>query len=120
MLSLRFIGGKGRATPSTLYTVSDETRELAWNDTARPWRWWLLALVVALYLGVGVFDHELWPPGEQAMAGVTWSMLHDGDLVVPDRDPLAIPAEERVDVQVVATMVGGRWVHNPPPWREGL
>ncbi len=38
------------------------------------------------------------------------------DLVVVDRDPLAIPAEELPEVQVVATMVGGRWTHNPPPW----
>jgi hypothetical protein len=34
------------------------------------------------------------------------------DLVVLDRDP-----HEDLDAQVVATMVGGRWVHNPPPWR---
>jgi predicted amidohydrolase YtcJ len=33
------------------------------------------------------------------------------DLVVLDRDPF-----EDLDAQVVATMVGGRWVHNPPPW----
>ena len=33
------------------------------------------------------------------------------DLVVLDRDPV-----EDLDAQVVATMVGGRWVHNPPPW----
>ena len=38
------------------------------------------------------------------------------DLVVLDRDPLAIPPEELPEVEVVATMVGGRWVHNPPPW----
>jgi predicted amidohydrolase YtcJ len=38
------------------------------------------------------------------------------DLVVLDRDPYAIPADELPEVQVVATMVGGRWVHNPPPW----
>jgi predicted amidohydrolase YtcJ len=38
------------------------------------------------------------------------------DLVVLDRDPLAIPVEELAEVQVVATMLGGRWVHNPPPW----
>ncbi|MBM3679077.1 MAG: amidohydrolase, partial [Actinobacteria bacterium] len=38
------------------------------------------------------------------------------DLVVLDRDPLAIPPEELEAVSVVATMVGGRWVHNPPPW----
>jgi hypothetical protein len=38
------------------------------------------------------------------------------DLVVLDRDPLACPTEELAEVEVVATMVGGRWVHNPPPW----
>jgi predicted amidohydrolase YtcJ len=38
------------------------------------------------------------------------------DLVVLDRDPVASPLEELEEVQVVATMVGGRWVHNPPPW----
>ena len=38
------------------------------------------------------------------------------DLVVLDRDPFACEPEELRDVQVVATMVAGRWVHNPPPW----
>jgi predicted amidohydrolase YtcJ len=38
------------------------------------------------------------------------------DLVVLDRDPLACAPEELPDVRVVATMVAGRWVHNPPPW----
>ena len=38
------------------------------------------------------------------------------DLVVLDRDPLAIAADELPDVRVVATMVAGRWVSNPPPW----
>jgi predicted amidohydrolase YtcJ len=38
------------------------------------------------------------------------------DLVVLDRDPTTCAAEELADVQVVATMLGGRWVHNPPPW----
>jgi hypothetical protein len=38
------------------------------------------------------------------------------DLVVLDRDPVACPPEELRDVHVVATMAGGRWVHNPPPW----
>jgi predicted amidohydrolase YtcJ len=38
------------------------------------------------------------------------------DLVVLDRDPLEIPPEELPDVRVVATMAGGRWVHNPPAW----
>jgi predicted amidohydrolase YtcJ len=36
---------------------------------------------------------------------------HAADLVVLDRDPW-----EDLDAEVVATMVGGRWVYNPPPW----
>ena len=36
---------------------------------------------------------------------------HLADLVVLDRDPW-----DDLDAEVVATMVGGRWVHNPPPW----
>jgi predicted amidohydrolase YtcJ len=35
----------------------------------------------------------------------------DADLVVLDRDPW-----DDLDAKVVATMVAGRWVHNPPPW----
>jgi predicted amidohydrolase YtcJ len=38
------------------------------------------------------------------------------DLVVLDRDPLACPPEELPEVRVVATMVGGSWAYNPPPW----
>ena len=38
------------------------------------------------------------------------------DLVVLDRDPFACEPEELAEVRVVATMLGGRWVHNPPPW----
>jgi predicted amidohydrolase YtcJ len=41
---------------------------------------------------------------------------HYADVVVLDRDPLACKPEELPEVQVVATMLGGRWVHNPPPW----
>jgi predicted amidohydrolase YtcJ len=35
------------------------------------------------------------------------------DLVVVDRDPFA---GDVAGVQILATMVAGRWVHNPPPW----
>jgi predicted amidohydrolase YtcJ len=38
------------------------------------------------------------------------------DLVVLDRDPVTCPPEELRDVQVVATMLGGRWIYNGPPW----
>jgi predicted amidohydrolase YtcJ len=37
------------------------------------------------------------------------------DLVVLDRDPFA-DGTDLPEVQIVATMVGGRWVHNAPPW----
>jgi predicted amidohydrolase YtcJ len=38
------------------------------------------------------------------------------DLVVLDRDPVGGAPEELEAVRVVATMLGGRWVHNGPPW----
>ena len=38
------------------------------------------------------------------------------DLVVLSRDPVECPLDELDSVEVVATMVAGRWVHNPPPW----
>ena len=38
------------------------------------------------------------------------------DLVVLSRDLMECPPDELESVEVVATMVGGRWVHNPPPW----
>jgi predicted amidohydrolase YtcJ len=38
------------------------------------------------------------------------------DLVVLSRDPVACPPDELESVEVVATMVGGRWVFQPPPW----
>jgi len=40
---------------------------------------------------------------------------HLADLVVLDTDIIAQP--ERIGrARVEATMLGGRWVHNPPPW----
>jgi len=38
------------------------------------------------------------------------------DLVVLSHDPVECPLGELETVEVVATMVAGRWVHNPPPW----
>jgi predicted amidohydrolase YtcJ len=38
------------------------------------------------------------------------------DLVVLSRDPLDCPPDELETVEVVATMVDGRWVYQPPPW----
>jgi predicted amidohydrolase YtcJ len=38
------------------------------------------------------------------------------DLVVVDRDPFECPPEELAGISVVATMLGGRWIFNAPPW----
>jgi hypothetical protein len=38
------------------------------------------------------------------------------DLVVLDRDPFVLQPEELPDLRVVATMLAGRWTHDPPPW----
>ena len=56
-----------------------------------------------------------WLTGEERRRG----KLRPGylaDLVVLSRDPLQCPPDELDTVAVVATMVAGRWVHNPPPW----
>ena len=51
-----------------------------------------------------------WLSGDERRRG-TLVPGRAADLVVLDRDPW-----EDLDAQVVATMVAGRWVHNPPPW----
>jgi predicted amidohydrolase YtcJ len=38
------------------------------------------------------------------------------DLVVLSRDPFTCPPDELASVEVVSTMVGGKWVFQPPPW----
>ena len=56
-----------------------------------------------------------WLAGDERLRGI----LLPGrlaDLVVLSRDPLTCPVDELESVEVVATMVGGRWVHNPPPF----
>ena len=56
-----------------------------------------------------------WLAGEERRRGKLLPAFL-ADLVVLDRDPLACPPDELAEVEVVATMLGGRWVHNPPPW----
>jgi predicted amidohydrolase YtcJ len=51
-----------------------------------------------------------WLAGEERRRG-TLVPGRLADLVVLDRDPW-----DDLDAQVVGTMVGGHWVHNPPPW----
>jgi predicted amidohydrolase YtcJ len=38
------------------------------------------------------------------------------DVVVLDRDPFELPPEDLANVEIVATMLGGRWTYNAPPW----
>ena len=33
-----------------------------------------------------------------------------------DKKRYSVERSELGTIQVVATMVGGRWMHNPPPW----
>ena len=40
------------------------------------------------------------------------------DLVVLDRDPYELEPAQLPEINVVATMLGGRWTHNPPPWED--
>ena len=48
------------------------------------WKYLLVvSLLLALYLGVGVFDHDIWSPTEPAVAGVVWNMFQNGDWAVP-------------------------------------
>jgi predicted amidohydrolase YtcJ len=37
------------------------------------------------------------------------------DLVILDRDPYDTPPDELDGIEVLATMVGGQWVHAGPP-----
>jgi predicted amidohydrolase YtcJ len=54
-----------------------------------------------------------WLEGQERRRGtLARGML--ADLVVLDRDPLACPVEELPEVEVLATMVGGRWTHASP------
>lgn len=46
-------------------------------------RFLVVALLLALYLGVGVFDHSIWSPTEPAVAGVVWNMFTHGDVAIP-------------------------------------
>jgi predicted amidohydrolase YtcJ len=56
-----------------------------------------------------------WLAGDERRRGkLTPGFL--ADLVVLDRDPYDLEPEELPEVQVVATMLGGRWTYNAPPW----
>lgn len=42
-----------------------------------------VALLLGLFLGVGVFDHSIWAPTEPTVAGMVWNMYRHGNLAVP-------------------------------------
>ena len=69
----------------------------------------------ALGGGLAVLAAAWWLTGDERRRG---KLLpgYLADLVVLSRDPLDCPADELASVEVVATMAGGRWTHNPPPW----
>jgi len=78
----------------------------AWHDEQR------LTLEQAL---IATCVNPAWLAGDEKRRG----KLVPGflaDLVVLDRDPFELEPEELPSVRVVATMLGGRWVFNPPPW----
>jgi predicted amidohydrolase YtcJ len=56
-----------------------------------------------------------WLAGEERSRGKLLPGFR-ADLVVLDRDPLECAPEELGEIRVVATMLGGGWTHNPPPW----
>ena len=56
-----------------------------------------------------------WLAGEERSRGKLLPGFR-ADLVVLDRDPLDCAPEELDEIRVVATMLGGGWTHNPPPW----
>ncbi|HYY03433.1 MAG TPA: amidohydrolase [Gaiellaceae bacterium] len=56
-----------------------------------------------------------WLAGDERRRGMLLPGF-DADLVVLDRDPFGVEPEELPSIRVVATMLAGRWVHNPPPW----
>ena len=56
-----------------------------------------------------------WLAGEERSRGKLLPGFR-ADVVVLDRDPLACAVEELGEIRVVATMLGGGWTHNPPPW----
>lgn len=60
-----------------------------------------------------------WAPYAVSGLGARHGRLAPGraaDLVVLDADPYAAAPEDLAGIGVVATMVGGRWLHGRPPW----
>ena len=55
-----------------------------------------------------------WLSGDEGRRG-TLTPGKLADLTVLTNDPLSAP-EALEELEVVATMAGGKWTHNPPPW----
>ncbi len=41
------------------------------------------SVILLLYLGTGLFDHDIWSPTEPTVAGIVWNMHAHGELAVP-------------------------------------
>jgi predicted amidohydrolase YtcJ len=78
------------------------------NDDRQPWHPEQALTVLQAFQATTTAP--AWLTGEERRRG---RLLpgYAADLVVLDRDPW-----EDLDAEVVATMVAGRWVYNPPPW----
>jgi hypothetical protein len=83
--------------------------------------WLMIALYFGVLMGVGmgVNDPRIMGRGGVSVQRALAKLLHQYGpwlTTLQASDPVAIPVDELPDVQVVATMVGGRWVHGAPPW----
>ncbi len=43
----------------------------------------IASVILFLYLGTGIFDHDIWSPTEPTVAGIVWNMYEHGELAVP-------------------------------------
>jgi len=79
-------------------------------------------LLLALFLGVGVFDHSIWSPAEPAVAGIVWNMVRQGQWVVPTIND--IPYLEKPPLtywlSAACCRLGGSlhpgWIRLPSAW----
>jgi predicted amidohydrolase YtcJ len=66
--------------------------------------------------GVGTHELALAPPDRVDLGGrCVLPGLNDAHVHFPTWAPLDCRPEELPELEAVATMLGGRWVHNPPP-----
>src|SRR5437899_453426 len=115
----------GRSAPRrrTCWTGAVSRSRAAWSSRRRSWlrriderpAWHAEQRLTLEQALTATCVNPAWLAGDEKRRG----KLVPGflaDLVVLDRDPFVLEPEELPSVQVVGTMLGGRWVFNPPPW----